>query len=108
MNVLPRSSMRPIGFDDGGREATREFVAHFEKAAPGWERRVGRPRLDALRNQLAAIERIDRQYGGETPLQLEGADDLVDAILGELAHLYGDLRSDDAEEDLAALVPRVA
>ncbi len=100
--------MRPIGFDDAGRQATREFVARFEKAAPAWEARVGQPRLDALRAQLGTLEHIDRQYGGEARLQVEGTDELAAAILTEFAHLYVDLRGDDAEEDLAALVLGIA
>ncbi len=100
--------MQPIRFGDEGRAATREFVARFEAAIPAWEGSVGRARLDELRARFATLEQIDRQYGGETPLRLEGADELVAAALTALAHIYGDLPASDRDEHLADLVLGVA
>jgi len=101
--------MQPIRFVDEGLEATRELVARLERVAPAWERDVGPARLEALRAQIATLERIDRQYGGEAPLKLEGAEALVAALLTECAHFYGDLRNlPDVREDLATLVLGVA
>ena len=101
--------MQPIRFGDEGLLATRELLARFEEAAPSWEPHVGPARLAALRGQLATLERIDRQYGGESPLALEGSDELVAAILAEFAHFQGDLRhAPNVHEDLPALVLGVA
>jgi len=101
--------MQPIRFVDEGLDATRELAARLERAAPSWERDVGPARLGTLRAQIATIERIDRQYGGEAPLKLEGAEALVAGVLTEFAHFYGDLRNlPDVREDLATLVIGVA
>ena len=108
MNVLPPDYMQPIRFGDEGREATRAFVARFENALPAWESSVGRARLDELRARLATMEQIDRQYGGETPLRLEGTDELVASVLTELAHFYGDLPAADRDTGLTDLVLGVA
>jgi hypothetical protein len=78
--------MRPIAFGDGGREATRELIARFDSEAPGWRALDATGRVEALRRRLAALEAIDRQYGSHAPITLENADELVDAILSDLAH----------------------
>ena len=99
--------MQPIRFGDEGQAATRELVARFENASPKWAPRVGEDRLQSLRAQLATLERIDRQYGGEAPLQLEGIEDVVTAALSEFAHFEADLPQ-DAVDDVSTLVLGIA
>jgi hypothetical protein len=99
--------MQPIRFGDEGQAATRELVARFEKAGPMWERQVGISRFQALRADLATLERIDRQYGGESPVPLEGVDDVVGALLTELAHFQADV-GDEGQDEVATLVLGVA
>lgn len=101
--------MQPIRFGDEGLAATRDLVARLVQVAPEWQREVGPARIEALQGQLATLERIDRQYGGESPLALEGPEELVAAILTELAHFYGDLRNvPGVHDNLATLVLGVA
>jgi hypothetical protein len=108
MNDLPLSNVQPIRFGDEGRRATRDLVALFDAAAPGWEPILGETRLSALRAQLAMLEQLDRQYGGESPLRLEGVDTLVGTLLTELAHFRADLRNAAAEATLSDLAIAVA
>jgi len=101
--------MQTIRFGDDGLQATRDLVARLENAAPAWQPHVGPARLETLKAQLATLERIDRQYGGESPLALEGSHELVDSILTEFAHFYSDLRhTPNVGEDLPVLVLGVA
>ena len=100
--------MQPIRFGDEGQAATREFLARFESAAGGWARQAGAPRLDELRTHLSSLERIDRQYGGSVPLQLEGADELVGTVVTAIAQLGADVGGPGAEEETAALLLGVA
>ena len=79
--------MRPIEFLDDGRVATRDLVARFDAAASEWAQRAVGADLPGLRSRLAALEAIDRQYGGHAALALEGADELVDSLLSDLAPL---------------------
>jgi hypothetical protein len=108
MNDLPRSNVQPIRFIDEGRAATRELLSRFDGVAPSWEKDVGHLRIAALRSQLAMLEQMDRQYGGDGPLDLEGVDTLVGSVLTELAHFQNDLRHAAADEPLADIVLAVA
>ena len=101
-------SLKTVRFGDDGQAATREFVARLDRATPAWEEFVGGERLGALRRQMATLEAIDRQYGGQAVVELEGADELVASILSELAHFHDDLRFAQADEDLASIVLAVA
>jgi hypothetical protein len=68
-------TIHTIQFGDEGQVATRELLARFAPA---------RPEVAAF---LRTFESLDRQYGGSGPLPVEGAGDLVDAALAEMARL---------------------
>ncbi len=70
-------TVHPLRFGDAGQAASGELLRRFDACA-------GDPRL---RERLALLERLDRQYGGEGPLPLEGSEDLVASLLAELAQL---------------------
>ena len=89
-------SSKVIQIGDEGQRATRELVRRYETLV---ERH---PALDrpALSRHLRALEAIDRQYGGESPLPLEDVEELVAATVTELAHLDQDAgRQGIAEAD---------
>ena len=96
--------MQPIRIGDESRAATRALAAHFDQAAAAWEPLLGRARIEALRGDLAMLERLDRQYGGHAPLPLEDAGELAGRVLAGLGRLEGDLADSPAREDLADLV----
>jgi hypothetical protein len=80
---------RPIAFRDEGRDATRALLdrlpAFRERAlahAPGLE-----VRLDRTRRGLDTLLALDRQVGGQGRLSLEGTEELVAALLADLAHV---------------------
>jgi hypothetical protein len=75
--------VQPIRFGDEGQLASRELLRRLDGLAPDF----AAPRMQALRGNLKALETLDRQYGGSTPLRLEDAPELVAATLTELAHL---------------------
>lgn len=70
-------TVHTVHFGDEGQRATRALVQRLDALDP--------PAPPELRAQLATLESLDRQYGGESPLELEGTDELVDAILASLA-----------------------
>ena len=70
-------TVHTVHFGDEGQRASRALVQRLESLDP--------PAPPELRAELATLESLDRQYGGETPLELEGTDELVDAILSRLA-----------------------
>lgn len=73
-------SVHPLGIGDAGQIASGEMLLRFDARAPG--------AADArLRERLATLERLDREYGGTGPLALEGTEDMVAALLGELPAL---------------------
>lgn len=100
--------MKTLRFGDEGQDATRELVARLDAAAPRWEAAAGAARLGALRRHLGTLEAIDRQYGGHAPVALEGTEDVVAAILSELAHLHDDSALADAQAEVDDLVLGVA
>jgi len=69
-----------------GEALARELLRRYDAVA------AVRPLPDpeeaaALRRHLAMLERLDHQYGGATPLPLEGATDLVASVLPSLGRL---------------------
>ena len=90
---------RPITFRDDGRDATRgllerlgAFRARALACSPGLQLR-----LDRTRRGLDTLLTLDRQVGGEGRLALEGTEELVAAVLTDLAHVEAEaLRAGDA------------
>ena len=99
---------QPISLRDEGRDATREVVARFDRAAPAWGEFAAPDRLETLRGQLATLEAIDRRHGGHGALALEDAGDLVASILAELGRIDSGLRRAGDTADLDAIVLGVA
>jgi hypothetical protein len=69
-------AVRPITFGDEGQVASRELLRRLDALDP--------PAPKSLRAQLATLEALDRQYGGSAPLELEGLDELVGDLIGQL------------------------
>jgi len=69
-------AVRPITFGDEGQVASRELLRRLDALDP--------PAPKSLRARLATLEALDRQHGGSAPLELEGLDDLVGGLIGEL------------------------
>lgn len=90
---------RPIAFRDEGLDATRAlldrlpaFRARAIACAPALENR-----LDRSRRGLDTLHTLDRQAGGTGRLGLEGTEELVAALLTDLAHVEAEaLRAGDA------------
>jgi hypothetical protein len=80
--------IQTIQFGDAGQVASREMLARYDARLA---RNALPPGIDAaaLRRDLAALESLDRQYGGTAPLALEGTGDLVAAVLARLSG-FGD------------------
>ena len=90
MTVFPLISMaiQPIRFGDEGQLATRELVLRFEAIAR--DAPLPAASLQRIRGALAALEALDRQYGGMAVLPVEDADELVAAVTTDLAYLEDD------------------
>lgn len=78
---------KPIEFGDPGQVATAKLLRRFETAI--------RPVLppapaEELQRFLRALSGLDREYGGQGPLALEGVDELVAATLTALARIAQD------------------
>jgi hypothetical protein len=78
-------SIHTIQFGDEGQVATRELTRLVESLAPlrfaSWP---------AVRDHVATLESLDRQYGGNAKLPLEDVDTVVAAIHAELAQWEAD------------------
>jgi hypothetical protein len=70
--------IQPIRFGDEGQAATRELLRRFDASAAA---------DPALRGQLAALEALDRQYGGLARIERDEVEELVAALLTQLAAL---------------------
>ena len=81
-------TIQPIRFGDEGQVATRELVLRFEAIA----RQAPLPAaaLQRMRAGLAALEALDRQYGGMAALPVEDADERVASLATDLAYLEDD------------------
>jgi hypothetical protein len=100
-------TIQTIRFGDEGQLATRELARRLEALA------AAHPELarEGLRAHLATLEAVDRQYGGQGPVPLEDAPELVAAALTELAHLERDTRAEglrNAHELVADITVGVA
>lgn len=81
--------IKKIGFGDEGQVATAELLARL----PGFQARAQAaaaslsPHLDRTRRGLETLQALDRQHGGSGPIAIEGVEELVSAILSDLAHV---------------------
>ena len=91
--------MQTIQFGDDGQVATRELLRHFEQLGPAIAG-VRSPAMEKLRGELKTLDAIDRQYGGNGPLPLEGAEEVVGGAIADLAHLESDCRREGHEVSL--------
>lgn len=90
-------TLHPVAFGDEGQVATRELRATFDRLAAQDASLVG----GRLSEGLRALETLDRQYGGQGRLPVEDAEDLVSAILAELARLEQSARRKGPEREVA-------
>ncbi len=72
---------------DEGQAASREMVRRYEALAASRGPDRDPAQAEALRRNLAALEGLDRQYGGAAPIELEGTETLVASILAAIAPL---------------------
>ncbi|MEO7812412.1 MAG: hypothetical protein ABIR73_10270 [Usitatibacter sp.] len=91
--------MQTIRFGDDGQVATRELMRQFEQLGPRIAEATS-PAMEKLRGELKTLDAIDRQYGGNGPLPLEGIDEVVGAALTDLAHLESDCRREGHDASL--------
>src|SRR5215468_10016553 len=80
--------IQTIQFGDEGQIASREMLRRYDArlaAGPA----AGGAGGTALRRDLATLESLDRQYGGSTPIALEGTEDLVASLVDRLSG-FGD------------------
>src|SRR5436305_12696112 len=78
----PPMTVHPLHFGDDGQRASRELLRRFDELAPDG--------AAELRAPLATPESLDRQYGGEGPLPLEGAEERGASLLVSLEALGDD------------------
>ena len=99
--------MQTLQIGDDGQVATRDLMKQFEQLKIA---QTPSPAMDKLRGELKTLDAIDRQYGGNGPLPLEGVDEVVGAAITDLAHLESDCRREghDVSLLLADLVVGVA
>ena len=88
--------MQTIQFGDDGQLATRALMKQFEQLGPTIAE-VRSPAMEKLRGELKTLDAIDRQHGGNGPLPLEGAEEVVAAAITDLAHLESDSRREGHE-----------
>jgi hypothetical protein len=91
--------MQTIQFGDDGQVATRELMKQFEQLGPRIAA-VQSPAMEKLRGELKTLDAIDRQYGGNGALPLEGVDDVVAAAITDLAYLESDCRREGHDVSL--------
>ncbi len=98
-------TIQTIQFGDEGQLASGELVKRFEGLRPEISQGTT-PAMTRLREELRALQAVDRQYGGTGPLPLEDAAGLASATIVDLAHLEHDARNEgftDASDALAHL-----
>ena len=91
--------MQTIRFGDDGQVATRELMRQFEQLGPKIAGAPS-PAMEKLRGELKTLDAIDRQYGGNGPLPLEGVEEVVGATITDLAHLESDCRREGHDVSL--------
>jgi hypothetical protein len=81
-------AIQTIQFGDEGQVATRALIRRFESLAK--DTPLPAASLQRIGSQLAALEALDRQYGGAAALPLEDVDELVASLHTDLAYLGDD------------------
>ena len=79
--------IKAVQIGDEGQLASRQLVARFAAFRKAGSGAYPAASLQAIGETLGTLEALDRQYGGDGPLPLEGADDIVAAALTEIARL---------------------
>lgn len=92
-------NVKTMRFGDEGQIATRELMAQFDRLGPAIAQGSS-PAMEKLRGELKTLDSIDRRYGGNGPLPLEDAGELVAATITDLAHLESDCRREGYEVSL--------
>ena len=77
--------MQTIQFGDEGQAATRELIRRFESAAK--DSPLAADTRERLRARFATLQALDRRYGGSGPVALEDVDELVAALVADLASI---------------------
>jgi hypothetical protein len=90
-------AIQPIRIGDEGQAATRELVRLLESFSASHPAPEAGEALQCLRT----LEGLDRQYGGHSPIAVEGAGDVVAAALTHLAYLEGQPRIDEVVAGVA-------
>ncbi len=80
-------TVHPLPFGDEGTRASREMLRRFDALAPELAEAAGPEPVERLRAALGALEALDRRYGGEAPLGVEGPEALVASALSGLSAL---------------------
>jgi hypothetical protein len=81
--------IKKIGFGDEGQVATEELLARLPALH---DRALAAsaslsPHLERTRRGLETLLALERQHGGSGPIALEGVEELVSAVLSDLAHV---------------------
>lgn len=79
--------IKTVQIGDEGQLASRDLVARFAAFRKAGASTFPAASLQAIGETLATLDALDRQYGGDGPLPLEGADDVVAVALTEIARL---------------------
>ena len=79
--------IKAVRIGDEGQLASRDLLARFDGFREARKALFPAASLEVVGRALATLDALDRQYGGEGPLPLEGADEIVAAALTEIARL---------------------
>jgi hypothetical protein len=88
VSPLDPMAIQTIQFGDEGHAATRELIRRFDSIAKA--RGLDASARECFRAPLATLQSLDRQYGGSAPLPLEAVDEVVAALVADLASLEDD------------------
>ena len=79
--------IQPIRFGDEGQVATRAMVERYGALAAALGACADAHSVDSARSALAALEALDRRFGGEAAIALPEAEALVASLSTDLASL---------------------
>lgn len=97
--------VQTMQFGDAGQLATRELLKRFEALRPEVSGGTSAA-MAKLREELKALDALDRQHGGSAPLPGGDAEALVAATITDLAHLDSDCKREgfnDASFDIVQM-----